>query len=404
MELIDQIKSVGENVNTILKGQGEAKVKADELDIKAAKAIEMAEKAEGEISEIKEEVRLIKLDSAKISKGSDEPFSMKMFDNAVAKAIEKQADEIAHAINTKGAVKLDLKAATTISTANFGAGVLQGMRLAGVDPLDRNPQTVLSEITVMYGGPGSDPFSWVEKVVKEGGAASVAESALKPFYDWTYVENKATAEMIAAIVPVTKQALLRAPMLRGHINEELIAEVREELQRQVIVGTGTSPDLKSLTYYATAFAAGTLAGKVDYANNFDAIRAIAAQVFLAKGVANVIFVNPALLASMDLVKDTNGGYVIPPFATASGTVIGGVRVVAAYDLAADAFIGGDVRRYMLNIVEDLNIEVGWINDQFQRNQLSIRGEVFAAGGMKAQHQNKLIKGTFTAVRAALETA
>lgn len=107
----------------------------------------------------------------------------------IEKALDIQKADIAAIVTKGGKVKLNYKSAAAIASANFGAGVLQGLRLPGVDPLDRNEQTILPEITIINGGPGSDPFSWVEKVVKEGGAAGVTESQNKPLYDWTYVEN-----------------------------------------------------------------------------------------------------------------------------------------------------------------------------------------------------------------------
>src|SRR3990167_5591588 len=135
-----------------------------------------------ECSDLALEVRAMKENG--IEKKDMKPSQM------IEKALDKQKDEIKLIASKGGRVKLEYKAAAAIASANFGTGVLQGLRLPGVDPLDRNEQTILPEITIINGGPGSDPFSWVEKVVKEGGAAGVTESASKPLYDWTYVENK----------------------------------------------------------------------------------------------------------------------------------------------------------------------------------------------------------------------
>lgn len=329
------------------------------------------------------------------------------FVDMVEKSLTTQKDEIASILKKGGKVKLDYKAAAAITSSNFGSGVLQGLRLPGVDPLDRNQQTILPEITIINGGPGSDPFSWVEKVVGEGGAAGVNESASKPLYDWDYVENKVTAEMTAAIVVVTKQALLRMPMLMSHINEELLAELRETLQTQIITGNGTPPNLNGILINATAFNP-PIQQTTQNANNYDVIAAIASQVVLAHGVPGVIGVNPAMFYSLQVTKDSNDQYLLPPFMSgmpqspAGSLVIAGMRVIPMWDLTADEFLGGDLRRYMFNIVEDINIEIGYFDDLWRKNQLAVRAEIFGNGGVKAQHKNKIIKGNFTYAKALLD--
>lgn len=325
----------------------------------------------------------------------------------IEKALETQKKEIGEIVSKGGKVKLNYKSAAAIASANFGSGVLQGLRLPGVDPLDRNEQTILPEITIINGGPGSDPFSWVEKVVKEGGAAGVTESQNKPLYDWTYVENKVTAEMTAAIVVVTKQALLRMPMLMSHINEELLAELRETLQTQIVTGNATPPNLNGIKTNATAFNP-PIQQTTTAANNYDVIAAIASQVVLAHGVPTVLGVNPAMFYSLQVTKDNNNQYLLPPFMSGSPTspagslVIAGMRVIPMWDLGADEFLGGDLRRYMFNIVEDINIEIGYFDSLWRNNQLAVRAEIFGNGGVKAQHKNKIIKGNFTYAKAILD--
>ena len=354
-----------------------------------------------ECSDLALEVRAMKENG--IEKKDMKPSQM------IEKALDKQKDEIKLIASKGGRVKLEYKAAAAIASANFGTGVLQGLRLPGVDPIDRNAQTILPEITIINGGPGSDPFSWVEKVVKEGGAAGVTESASKPLYDWTYVENKVTAEMTAAIVVVTKQALLRMPMLMSHINDELLEELRETLQTQIITGNATPPNLNGIQTNATAFNPVTN-NTVVAANDYDVIAAIASQVILAHGIPTVIGVNPAKFFELQTTKDANYQYLLPPFMTGmpsspnGSLIIAGMKVIPMWDLGADEFLGGDLRRYMFNIVEDINIEIGYYDDLWRKNQLAVRAEIFGNGGVKAQHKNKIIKGNFTDAKALLDPA
>lgn len=329
----------------------------------------------------------------------------------IEKALNTQKDDIKLIATKGGRIKLDYKAAAAISSSNFGAGVLQGLRLPGIDPLDRNEQTILPEITIINGGPGSDPFSWVEKVVGEGGAAGVNESSDKPLYDWDYTENKVTAEMTSAIVVVTKQALLRMPMLMSHINEELLAELRETLQTQIITGNAAAPNLNGIQTNATAFSP-PIQQTTQAANNYDVIAAVASQVVLAHGMPTALGVSPAMFYSLQTTKDKNDQYLLPPFmqgmpsanTQGAGLVIAGMRIIPMWDLTADEFLGGDLRRYMFNIVEDINIEIGYFDAIWRKNQLAVRAEIFGNGGVKAQHKNKIIKGNFTYAKALLDGA
>ena len=51
--------------------------------------------------------------------------------------------------------------------------------------------------------------------------------------------------------------------------------------------------------------------------------------------------------------------------------------------------------------EDLNIQVGYINDDFTRNMMTVLAEARACFFVKSNDVNAFIKGTFAADRAAL---
>lgn len=327
------------------------------------------------------------------------------FGELVADALTKQKDEIGNAVKNQTAVRLNLKAAGVMGTSIFATGVLQGLRDPQIDAFERNEQTVLNEIEVINGGPGSNPWSWVEKVVKEGGAAPVAENADKPYYDYTFKENKVSSEVIAAIVAVNKQSLQNMPMLQSDIRGELMADLLEQMQYQILRGDGNSPNLNGILTNAVAFAPNAaLADKIQDANEYDVIEAIWAQCYLAHGKPTAVGVHPNMISRMKLNKDLNGQYLMPPFASANGTIVSGMRVVPMWDLNPDEFVGGQLTKYGLNIIEDLTIDIGWINDMFKKNQIAIRAEVSCNGRVKDQHKPKIITGTFTHAKTLLDGA
>lgn len=402
-------EAIIEKVNTLLeKMKSEFKNPDYSEKFKAIEdLIELNKKSDEKLKQVEKDL----LETASKLKAMEEkgtrehPMSKEGFKSAIFEGLKEKAEDILNIQKVKnGLVRLNLKTAGVISSSNFGAGVLQGFRLPGVEAFERNPQNLLQYISIYNGGEGSDPFSWVEKTNADGGAGWVTEGNPKPYYDYDFVEGTATAQTIAAISLVSTRAILKMPMLNSIINEELLAELREKFQTAVLVGSGTPPAIYGIKSKATAFSAGAMANSVLNANYWDCLLAVAQQVMLAKGRANCIVVHPSMWFKLLSTKTTVGEYQMPDYASIIGEniMVAGIPVIPSFDLTtADDIIGGDFRKYMLNIVQDVTVDIGWINDNFAKNQFAVRAEMMAAGGVKAQHTNKLVSTTFATVKAAI---
>ena len=299
------------------------------------------------------------------------------------------------------------------STSDFGDRVIFGFREIGIDFAALPELFILDLISTMTGGPGSNPLSWIERVVKEvdvpGGIDAltplpVAESAKKPNLGWTWEEKSVTSKTIAAIVPVTKQAVYNYPMLEQEVRGELLIQLAHALQRQILFGDGTGQNLFGINYYAKTFAAGALAGTVDFANEYDVLVAAATQILNQNYVPTSAIISHNSRASMNLTKNANGTYVLPPFSTAGGLNVYGLSVKSTTDMTGDNFLVGDFKKYLFNWVESPTVEVGMINDDFEKNIWRIRVELQGAGRVKAHEAFALVKGDFSVAKAALETA
>lgn len=311
-------------------------------------------------------------------------------------------------------LNLDLKSAIT-DTGVFGDRVIFGLREPGVDKVPFRQRFIFNLIQTIQGGVGSNPLSWVEQVPVEGEgidglAAWTAESAKKPVLKWEYVENKVTAEMIAATAYVTRQAVLNWSILQSEIQNELMRELYDVLDDSVVNGDGTGNSILGIKSYAKSFDVGSIAPVTD-PQNFDVIRAAIAQV--RRGGAptdrkrggftpNYVLVSVDKAAEMDLAKSTTDGhYLMPPFTSADGTVIKGVTVIETNFLDGDEFIVGDFSRYLFNVVDGLRLDIGYINDQFVKNQFTIRAEMYGMGRVKANEAFAFVKGDFTSAKLAL---
>lgn len=92
----------------------------------------------------------------------------------------------------------------------------------------------------------SDAVDYVEQTTQPDDAAPVAEATsvsdgAKPETAVAYAKRTANVETIAVWIPATKRALADAPQIRGLINQELIADLNDELENQIFNGNGTSP-------------------------------------------------------------------------------------------------------------------------------------------------------------------
>lgn len=321
----------------------------------------------------------------------------------VMKGLSAKADELKaiHAMKS-GSIQIEMKAVGPISLAeSFGTDVLRGYREPGISSKPYNPRFVLGLISTMFGGPGSNPLSWVNRVPKEGGPAWTAEMAQKPGMDWTYTADHANMETLAVYTVVTRQALLSMPILEQEINSLLNNELLDKLERDILSGSGVSPIIKGIMPYATAFNAGSLAGTIPGANVFDVIRVAIGQVRKANFFPNGVIVSIDRATSMDLTKDNEGRYLLPPFTSADGTVIKGIRVYESNFIGDDEFLVGDFTKYLFNFVEGVTVAVGYIDKQFIENMVTIRAELSGMGRVKLNETPAFVKGTFSTAIAAL---
>lgn len=329
--------------------------------------------------------------------------------NSIMAQIKSQFDANTAALGAiasknNGSVRFEIKAANDpISVSSFGDRVIFGLRESGIDRAPLPQRFIFDIIQVMNGGVGSNPLSWVEQVAGEGAPAWVAESGLKPAMNWTYVERKVTAEMIAVYTVVTRQALLNWAILEQEIRGELSRKLYNKLDQAILNGDGTANTIFGIDYYATDFAAGSLAGTIEDANVMDVIRAAIGQVRKGGEFAspelggfspNYVVVSEDAATRMDLAKNDNGTYLLPPFTSADNTVIKGVRVITTNFIGDDDFIVGDFSRYLFNIVDGLKIDIGYINEQFIHNQLTIRAELYGMGRVRNNERAAFVKGTF----------
>jgi len=83
-------------------------------------------------------------------------------------------------------------------------------------------------------------------VLNYGPAAPVAEGAAKPEGDLRMTEVIQPLEVIAHNLPISRQALADTGQLEAYLNQRLVTGVAWQEERQILLGTGTTPQIQGL--------------------------------------------------------------------------------------------------------------------------------------------------------------
>jgi hypothetical protein len=210
-------------------------------------------------------------------------------------------------------------------------------------------------------------------------AASVAEAATKPESAITWVERTLTLEKVADSIPVSKEAWKDVYFIQSEIDRLLNVNLSLKVDELLYDGDGNTPNIKGVYTSATAFdgSASPYADAVDNANIYDLIAATAVNISnnkQSKYSPNVVLLNPVDIWKYKVLKATDGHYILPPFVTSDGMNIAGMRVIETSQVTANTMLVGDFRFGTIYDLEGINVEMGWVNDQFIKNSMTILAE------------------------------
>lgn len=259
----------------------------------------------------------------------------------------------------------------------------------GVIPGDFAPITIRQRIPVI---PVSDnAVNALREASFTSAAAEVAQAAEKPESDITFAQYNVVVETIAHWIKVSNQLLADAPAVASYIDTRLRDGLAQRIERQLLLGDGTSPNLSGLTDAGnfTAFTPESGANLVESINK-------AKYALWATGNApDTVIVNPADWGAMELAKETGGAYLYGAPGTNAGTNPFGVAVVLSNHMPAGKFLignlGGAATIYQR---QGAVVEMGFVNDDFTKNLVTIRAE--ERMGLGVDRPSAIMYGDITA--------
>ena len=370
-------KEVGAATKGLLTSE-QLTAKLEELGLKDNAISKLAEAVEKQGTELR-----------KMLEGNGKPRIVKSIDELVQENAEKIQKMATADKSETFRMRINANADKTIIERASVTNPTLGYRVPGMGQLPtRNlvmdqvfPTVNLSEADVKE---SNGVIRYMDVASETRNAAETAEKGAKPESAIAWQEYSDTLKVIADTIPVTKQAYRSLGFVAGEIDRLLRRNHALRKDKQLWDGDGINPNIKGIYTYAPAVNTANLpnVGGFTDANLYDLIANL--SVYISNGSAatgkqgkyapNVVLMNPADVLKYKLAKAVDGHYILPPFISADGKVIDGVRVVETAVVTKGTLLIGDFGYGTIYQSEDLVIEMGLVNDQFLKNQWTIRAE------------------------------
>lgn len=324
-------------------------------------------------------------------------------DNALEQQIKSfvENEENVRVIKSKGCVKVDLNlkaeavpmyTSTTgkVPISVFNTEVVPGIASAPVEPNAIFPR-------LYKGTTSSQTIQYVNRGPISGGAAFIQEGQLKPLMSWDYSKGTSTAAKIAVGAKVSTEMLNDFSYMQSEINTLLRENLMEEVDKQLLIGDGQGENPKGILTDAGGYVGSRLDGTIERANEADAIRASMLTMRLLGFKPNTLFINPVEKAQIDLTKDASGRYMSDELLK----IIPGVSIVETMRIDPGKFLLMDASKWIIKVLENLELKTGWVNDDFQKNMVTYIAEMRLHSYQNTIDAGSVIYDTFNTVLAAL---
>ena len=389
------IKELGLKIDAM---KGESVSKAELIEVLSQ--VKDLETKGQEVSKLKasvEELTLQVLDLATKGDTNNVPES-------IGTLLNEKAEELKAMKERSGAsVQIQLKAVGTMALSTNTTGQIpQADREAGITRIVRRNPFILELVNV--GTIMSNVWEWVEQKNVEGGSAMTAEGALKSQTDFDLVVASANVKKVTAYIKVTKEMLDDVELMRSEIDQELTELINLKIDEQLLNGSGATVNLTGIVTNATAYSAGAFALAIPTPTNYDVLATAINQVRVNLFEPTYIVLHPTDVTRMKLSKGNDGHYILPPFTSVDGTTVEGIRVVANVGVAIDKFLVGDFTKSGVRFKEGLTINVGYENDDFTKNLVTIFAEARLVQRVKSNHYGAFVYGDFSDAITALTKA
>lgn len=298
--------------------------------------------------------------------------------NPTLAAIKENAAEIAKAVEKSiQSHKFEVKANVTRASVTNSTDALRLTDIGQLATRQLRLYDLFAKVPVGKGSNGTVRYSDWDSGTAARAAAAIAEGAAFPESTAAWAEYTLTIQKIGDSIPVTEEMVTDQPRFAAELDQFIATNIDLKVDSDLLSGNGTSPNIKGLYTYATTYTA--VASGITAANQYDLIVKIVETMTNGKNgkyKPNFVLMNMTDINKMRQKKDTTNNYLVPPFAdiNAAGDSINvaGLTVIECGALTANTMVVGDSRFAKIYEIEGYQAEVGYVNDQFAKDLMTMK--------------------------------
>ena len=218
-------------------------------------------------------------------------------------------------------------------------------------------------------------IKYMEETLRTHAAAEIAEGGAYLESAFAFTERQGAIAKIGDSLPVTDEQLEDVAMMNGYINSRLTFGVRQRLDRQVLIGNGTAPNLRGIA---------SVAGIQTQARGTDPVP----DAFF-KGMTNIRVtgraipthhvMHPTDWQGVRLLRTADGVYIWGSPAEAGPERLWGLPVVQQDAGAAGTGYVGSFQPAWISLFErrGVDVQVGYVGTQFTEGKRTVRADMRA---------------------------
>lgn len=379
-QFAEQIKDYSEEQKSMLLNVRE-QVKGLEMAMNAE--FKTAEQVEADLTALKtqyatneafKELQGQLLETAtKVANMKNKNFESTMtFNEEISKAISESANEIKDAFKNNRTYELTTKAVGTVTTASATiVGTVPTYNQSNPANANLRELNVLPLCTSFSTNQASFPYT--ETIPKDGDYTFQTEGSDKAQIDFKIETRYAAPKTLAAWIKLTEQSVDDIPFLQSVATDLLFKKHNLKKNKALIADSITT---------ASSFVAGALASTVATPNIMDVINACVTKIYTTTNytdempyMANVALMNPIdFFVQFVTAKDGMGLPLYPTASLFNQVVIGGVLIIPEQSIVVGNVLVADMSRMNVSNYKGYTVKIGYVNDDFIKNQFVILGE------------------------------
>lgn len=282
-----------------------------------------------------------------------------LFDAVIEKAVSGFED-----LKTKGRFVADFETKSGAidmgNTTAITGEIPQGDREPGISYAPKRRPIMLDLIA--RGTTNSNLIQWVEKTDEQGAPAFKKEFETYPMRSWKSVLRELTVKKIAVAAEYSQEILDDVDYFRTELQRDLVEQIQLKLDNEILNGTeggASEAGLKGILQYAQAWSNvfDGVTKTVDNASIYDVIAVGITQVMEEHFNPTHVVMRPSTALDMKLQKDSQGRYLLPPFAAPNGVNIEGLPVITNTLFDANEILIMDATKATMFMKQNWSLEM-----------------------------------------------